>query len=105
MSEKFGEVLMQVYSTPRKRSSWDFKLITPPVTKAPSTPCTLTRPPGVPSAQPSRSFVHTPTPSENKFATLPLNYQSREASVELDIDNPLPTRKSMRITATIGLTK
>ncbi|OJA13103.1 hypothetical protein AZE42_11344 [Rhizopogon vesiculosus] len=96
-------------------------VITPPVTEAPSTPRTLTRPPGfgVPSTQPSRSFVRTPSLSENKFTTLPLNYQSRspsiialrslkrnrEASIELDIDNPPPTRKSMRLAAAVGSTK
>ncbi|OJA11014.1 hypothetical protein AZE42_06441 [Rhizopogon vesiculosus] len=50
-----------------------------PVNEAPSTPRTLTRPPslGVPTTQPSRSFGRTPSLSENKFTTLPPNYQSR----------------------------
>ncbi|OJA21338.1 hypothetical protein AZE42_07115 [Rhizopogon vesiculosus] len=143
MPEKFGEVLMQVYTKEEKfmglvQAAYRhvFKslpipddqseiatiaVITPPVTEAPSTPRILTRLPGlgVPSTQPSRSFVRTPSLSENKFTTLPPNYQSRspstiasrslkrsrEASVELDIDNPPPTRKSMRIAAAVGSTK
>ncbi|OAX37406.1 hypothetical protein K503DRAFT_783659 [Rhizopogon vinicolor AM-OR11-026] len=54
---------------------------------------------------------------ENKFTTLPLNYQSRspstmasltmsrETSIELDIDNPPPTRRNMGLAAAIGSTK
>jgi len=142
MPEKFGEVLMQVYTKeerfmglvqaayrhvfrslpiPDEQSEIATAMPTPPMTEAPSTPRTLTRSLGlgVPSTQASRPFRRTPSLSENKFTTLPPNYQSRspssmasrslkrsrEASVELDIDNPPPTRKSIRLAAASGFTK
>lgn len=86
---------------------------TPPATEAPSTPTALA--PafslGVPQSRASRPFGRTPSYSDNQFTTLPPNCQSRsptrissrglkrtrETSVELDIDNPPPIRKSMRL--------
>lgn len=86
---------------------------TPPATEAPSTPTALTSAfgLGVPQSRASRPFGRTPSYSDNQFTTLPPNCQSRspsrissrslkrtrETSVELDIDNPPPIRKSMRL--------
>lgn len=94
---------------------------TPPATEAPSTPTALTSALGlgVPQSRTSRPFGRTPSFSDNQFTTLPPNCQSRsptrmtsrsskrprEASVELDIDNPPPIRKSMRLASASGLTK
>jgi len=136
MPEKFGEVLIQVYTKegkfmglvqaayrhvfrslpiPEEQSDITTIMSTPPATQMPSTPRMLPRTPSVnlPSTQGTKSFQRTASLSENKFTTIPPNYQSRspsrmappmlkrsrEASVELDIDNPPPTRKSMRLAA------
>jgi hypothetical protein len=132
MPEKFGEILIQVYTKeerfmglvqaayrhvftsvpiPDAQSETATIVATPPGTEAPSTPRPLARTPlGVPSG----SFGRTPS----WFATLPPDCQSRspstmasrslkrsrEASVELDIDHSPPKRKSLRLAAA-GTTK
>jgi HD superfamily phosphohydrolase len=89
---------------------------TPPATEAPSTPTALTSTLGLgaPQSRVSRPFGRTPSYSDNQFTTLPPNCQSRsptrissrslkrtrDISIELDIDNPPPTRKSMRLAST-----
>lgn len=94
---------------------------TPPATEAPSTPRALTSTLsfGVPQSRASRPFGRTPSYSDNQFTTLPPNCQSRsptrissrnlkrarETSIELDIDNPPPTRKSMRLASVSGPAK
>ncbi|KAJ8584183.1 HD-domain/PDEase-like protein [Rhizopogon salebrosus TDB-379] len=98
MPEKFGEILIQVYTKeerfmglvqaayrhvftsvpiPDAQSETATIVATPPGTEAPSTPRPLARTPlGVPSAQPSGSFRRTPS----WFATLPPDCQSRSPS-------------------------
>jgi hypothetical protein len=99
MPEKFGEILIQVYTKeerfmglvqaayrhvftsvpiPDAQSETATIVATPPSTEAPSTPRPLARTPlGVPSAQPSGSFGRTPS----RFTTIPPDCQSRSPSM------------------------
>ncbi|KAG1740233.1 uncharacterized protein EDB91DRAFT_1133849 [Suillus paluster] len=109
----YRHVLRSLPNTPDETAEIAISVQTPPATEPPSTPRTLTRAIslGMPSSRTSRPFGRTPSYSDNQFTTLPPNCQSRsptrtaprnpkrvrETSVELDIDNPPPTRKSIRL--------
>lgn len=107
--------------TPEETAGIAISVQTPPAIEAPSTPRAFTRIAslGLPQSRPSRPFGRTPSYSDNQFTTIPPNCQSRsptrmpsrslkrtrEASVELDIDNPPPTRKSIRLASALVSTK